>query len=351
LGFSITYNTTSHNLTFGVRERNLQVQNEDHFTGNLIHQNEWSTLPFLTYRYRISQNSRITTRVSTNSSLPSISYLSPSRNNSNPNAIVEGNEMLRSNYNVNASANYSIFKRISEVAFNTSINARYTFNDFARSLTYDSLGRSISVYENINTFNNVSSRTSLSIPVLKRILRLNPSFNYTHSNQNNIIDGINNITRTHHFTPEIQLTLTTDFIAFNTDLRFTEQIGKNSSNSNLNINSSIWNLNSDITFYLPLKFKIKISGNYYNYANLSQEFNSEFAIVNASLNKYFGKYNGWELAIEGYDLLNQNTQISRTITANTIIDARSDIISRYFLFRISYMFNSTFRINKNDEKL
>ena len=350
LGFSITYNTTSHNLTFGVRERNLQVQNEDHFTGNIIHQNELSTLPFLTYRYRISQNSRITTRVSTNSSLPSISYLSPSRNNSNPNAILEGNESLQSNYNINASANYSVFKRISEVAFNTGISARYTFNDFARSLTYDSLGRSISVYENINTFNNTTLRTSLSLPMFKRILRVNPSFDYTHSNQNNIVDGINNLTRSHHFTPGIKLTINSDFLALDTDIRFTERIGKNSANSNLNINSSVWNLNSDLTIYLPLKFELNISGNYYKYANLSQNFNSEFLIVNTSINKKIGKYNGWEIGLEGYDLLNQNTQISRTITANTRIDARSDIISRYFLLRISYLFNSTFRINDENKQ-
>ena len=346
IGLSATFNTTKHNLTVGVRERNLQVKNEDEFTGHRINQNEFSTLPFLTYRYRISQNSRITTRISTSSSLPSISYLSPSRNNSNPNAVLEGNESLRSSYNINANANYSVFKRISEVAFNVGISARYTFNDFARSLTYDSLGRSVSVYENINTFNNTTLRTSFSVPMLNRVLRLNPSFNYTNSNQNNIVDGINNLTNTHHFTPGLKLSVYVDFLEFNTDLRWTEQIGRNSANSNLNIKNSIWNVNNNLSIYLPLKFEINVSGNYYNYANLSQDFNSEFLILNASITKKFGKYDGWQVGIEGYDLLNQNTQISRTITANTIVDARSDIISRYFLFRVSYTFNSTFRTNE-----
>lgn len=349
LGISANFKTSKHNFTIGVRERNLLVKNENSFTGDLINQNEFSTLPFLKYHYRISQNSRFITRISTNSSLPSISYLSPARDNSNPNAILEGNETLQSNYNINARVDYSLFKRVSEIAFNVGASARYTFNDFARSLSYDSLGRSISVYENINTFNNVTLRTSLSIPVFKKFLRVNPIFSYTLSNQNNIVDGINNLTNTNRFTPELRLSIYTDYLAFNSDLRYTEQIGKNSVNSNLNINNSIWNFSNDLTVYLPWKFNIVISGNYYNYANLSQDFNSEFFILNAAINKNFGKYDEWEIGIEGYDLLNKNTQISREITANTIVDTRNDIISRYFLFRVSYMFNSTFRIKKEDE--
>lgn len=349
LGISATLNTAKHHFTIGVRERNLRVQNENDFTGHQINQNEFSTLPFLNYRYRISLNSNFRFRVSTNSSLPSISYLSPSRDNSNPNAILEGNESLQSNYNLNAVANYSLFKRVSEIAFNVGATARYTFNDFARSLTYDSLGRSVSVYQNINTFNNTTLFTSLSLPVFKKILRINPTFSYTHSNQNNIVDGVNNLTNTNSFTPELNLMVYTDFLEFNSKLRFTEQIGKNSVNSNLNINNSIWNLNNELTVYLPWKFNININGNYYNYANLSQDFNSKFFILNASINKNLGKYDEWEIGIEGYDLLNKNTQINRTITANTVVDSRNDIISRYFLFRVSYMFNSTFRTKKKDE--
>lgn len=349
LGVSASLNTVKHNFTFGVRERSLLVQNENEFSGDFIHQNELSTLPFLTYRYRISQNSNFTSRVTTNSSLPSISYLSPSRDNSNPNAVLEGNETLRSNYNINGRVNYSLFKRVSEIAFNAQLSARYTFNDFAKSLTYDSLGRSVSVYENINTFNNTTVRTSLSMPIFKKTLRINPSFTYSNSNQNNIVDGVNNLTNTHSFTPELRLTVFTSYLEFNSNLRLTEQKGLNSINSKLNINNSIWNLNNDLTLRLPYKFNVIISGNYYNYSNLSQNFNSEFFILNASFNKDFGKYNEWQVGIEGYDLLNQNTQISRTITANTIVDSRNDIITNYFLVRVSYMLNSTFRKKDKDE--
>jgi len=349
-GISTTYSTRSHNLSIGVRGRNLLVENENLFTDLNIKQNEFSALPFLHYRYRISQNSSFVTRISTNSSLPSISYLSPARDNTNPNNVLEGNEDLRSNYNVSANMNYLLFKPVSEFNFIAGLSARYTFNDFARSVNYDSLGRSISIYENINTFNNISGRMEATVPVFKRNLRINPRIVYTNSNQNNIVDGVNNLTNIHNFTPELRLIVLNKWVDFTTSVRLTEQIGNNSTNANMNIRNTIWNFNNDLTIFLPWKIDVKMTGNYYNYSNLSQAFNKNFFIMNASISKRFGKYDDWTVGVEGYDLLNENTNINRTFTANTIVDSRNDIISRYFLFRVTYSFNSTFRVKPEQDE-
>lgn len=72
--------------------------------------------------------------------------------------------------------------------------------------------------------------------------------------------------------------------------------------------------------------------------------------MNASISKRFGKYDDWTVGVEGYDLLNENTNINRTFTANTIVDSRNDIISRYFLFRVTYSFNSTFRVKPEQDE-
>lgn len=351
LGIAGVFAHPKHNVTLGLRGRNLIVQNVNQFTNNQIHQNVTSALPFANYRFKISQNSNLKTRITTNSSLPSINYLAPTKDNTNPNNIVEGNENLKPNYVINANVNYMLFKRISEITFSIGANARYTFNDFARSLTYDSIGRSVSVYENINTFNSIGGRTDLSVPVFNRILRINPRFNYTNTNQNNIVDSINNVTNSHNFTPELRLIVTTSFLEFTTGLRLTEQISKNNANSALNIQNSIWNFTNELKVTLLWKMELNVSGNYYNYSNLAQNFNNKFFLFNAAIVQRLGKYNEWELGIEGYDLFNKNTQINRTITANTIVDTKNDIISRYFLFRVSYTFNSTLRIQpkQNEE--
>ncbi len=346
LGVSTGYSYKSQQITFGVRVRNVLTNNENFYTLLTIRQNETNVLPYLNYRYKISQNSNLSVGFTTNSNLPSVDRLSPARDNTNPNNISVGNENLKSNYILNTNVRYMIFKPISGINFNVGMSARYTFNDFARSVQYDNLGRSVSKYENINTFNSLSGNMGLNIPVFKKILTINPLFNYTRANQNSIVDGMNNLTVTDNFMPQLRLAVTSKYIDFTTNLKFTNQIGKNTLDNNMSINNAIWNWSNDLKIYLPAKIDIVATGNYYNYANLTQGFNSKFFIMNASVAKRIGKYDQWTLAVEGYDLFNQNTQISRTITLNTIVDSRTNIITRYFLFRVTYSFNSTLRTNK-----
>lgn len=344
LGISASFNHLKQSFTIGVRGRNLLVDNVNQFTGNKIHQNITSALPFMNYRFKISPNSNFSTRFTTNSTLPSVDYLSPAVDNTNPNSILIGNESLKPNYNLNGNVNYSFFKPISGINFTLGLNARYTFNDFARSIEYDSLGRSISHYENIHTFNSWSANTQMTIPLFNKILRINPRLNYTNSHQNNIVNMVNNLTNTHNITPELRFIIQSDYVDFTTSLKMTEQIGKNNSNQFLNIRNTIWNFNNDLIIKLPWKIDINILGNYYNYSNLSQNFNTKFFLMNASISKRIGKYDEWTIAAEGYDLFNKNTQVDRIINLNTIVDSRSNIIARYFLLRITYSFNSTLQV-------
>src|SRR5690606_30803530 len=134
----------------------------------------------------------------------------------------------------------------------------------------------------------------------------------------------------HNITPELRFIIQSDYVDFTTSLKMTEQIGKNNSNQFLNIRNTIWNFNNDLIIKLPWKIDINILGNYYNYSNLSQNFNTKFFLMNASISKRIGKYDEWTIAAEGYDLFNKNTQVDRIINLNTIVDSRSNIIARYF---------------------
>lgn len=352
LGVSGNYSFKKQQLTFGTRLRNVVVKNENYFSTQIIKQNVTNAFPYMNYRFKISQNSNFSLRASTNSTLPSVDLLSPARDNSNPNAISVGNENLKPDYSINANASYMIFKPISGISFNTGIGSQYTFNDFARSLTYDSIGRSVSRYDNINTFNSLRGNMGLSIPLFKKLLTINPRFSYANANQNSIVNGANNLTNTHNFMPELRVLVNWEYLELSTSLKLTEQIGRNSADVNLNINNAIWNFQNDLKIYLPWKIDVNINGKYYNYANMSQGFNSKFFILNSSIDKRLGKYDQWTFGVEGYDLLNQNKQVNRTITLNTIVDSKTNIITRYFLFRVTYSFNSTFRTKpiENEKK-
>ena len=59
--------------------------------------------------------------------------------------------------------------------------------------------------------------------------------------------------------------------------------------------------------------------------------NSNPTLVNLYLELRFLKKNIGKLRIQGFDLLNQNTGISRTVNGTTITDVQNNRLGRYFL--------------------
>ena len=58
--------------------------------------------------------------------------------------------------------------------------------------------------------------------------------------------------------------------------------------------------------------------------------------MNASLEQQLFKKKNGVIRIAAFDLFNQNTNINRSVSANAIIDSRSNRLNRYFLISFTY---------------
>ena len=58
--------------------------------------------------------------------------------------------------------------------------------------------------------------------------------------------------------------------------------------------------------------------------------------MNASLEKQLFKKKNGVIKIAAYDLFKQNSNISRNVSANSIIDTRTNRLTRYFLASFTY---------------
>lgn len=120
----------------------------------------------------------------------------------------------------------------------------------------------------------------------------------------------------------------------------------------MNLDNQMFGLYADVGVYLDFGMEITTDFEYKNYRNLSDGYNAKPFIWNASIEQTLGKNKSWELKLQVFDILNQNIKIQRSATSNMIIDSRTSIISRYFLFTLGYKFNSTFKKNatpKNEQ--
>lgn len=346
LGFDLIYDFKKHFLSIGMNGRNVIIDNQNHFYQTSTKQNETAFLPKLRYVFRISKNSKLQFNFNTNSTLPSIGLLQPIRDNSNPNSITVGNDKLRPNYTFTSNLNYNIYNPLSGAYIYASIQGSYGINQFIQTTNYDSIGRSINSYLNGNTLNFAGSYISGSIPIVKQVLMLEPSIDYSYGNKYNYVNTIKNALISHSLSTSLELGIYTDVVEFSFGFGYDYGLNKNVINPALNLTNHTFGLTTDISVYLPWEMVLKTDFDYKNYHNLSADYNAKPFIWNVEIEQNLGKNKQWTIAVQAYDLLNQNIKVNRSASSNFITDSRTSVISRYFMLNLSYKFNSTFKKSK-----
>jgi hypothetical protein len=120
--------------------------------------------------------------------------------------------------------------------------------------------------------------------------------------------------------------------------------------TNVNINTVSNSVNSrlDNTYYIQTTnlglnwifgkgfvFRTDLFHNSYN--GLEETFNQNFLLVNMGIGKKFLKDQRGEIRLDIFDLLNQNTSISRNVTEVYLEDVQSAVLQQYFM--LSFTFN------------
>ena len=97
------------------------------------------------------------------------------------------------------------------------------------------------------------------------------------------------------------------------------------------MDASTWSLSADGRFFFlkSLVLGIDFSKNYNT--GYSSGVTANPMILNTYLEKQFFKDKRGSLRLQGFDLFNENTSVSRSISANSTIDTRSNRLGRYFM--------------------
>lgn len=109
------------------------------------------------------------------------------------------------------------------------------------------------------------------------------------------------------------------------------------------------NVNSQINSWAySLNTAINITPTWIWGGDLSKTTNSGYSsvvganpfIINTYIEKQFLKGKNGSIRFQAYDLLNEQTNVSRNVTENLINDSRSNRLGQYFMLTLSYRFQS-----------
>jgi hypothetical protein len=359
LGYGI--NTDKTNLNFSVNFQQSRLLNERDFPVSLsLNRTFQNILPAFVWRYSISdrKNFRLIYRSSANA--PGIEQLQDVVNNSNPIQVSTGNKNLRQDYQHSLFFRYSATREKDNSSFfgliaasatrhyignSTLIARRDTLIDGFRLNRGAQLSRPVNLdgYFSVRTFLMYSRPLS----VIKSNLNVNANANFVRTP--GLINGSTNYANSPTLGAGLGLSSNiSKAIDFNLSYNVSYTSVENSliSNQNDSYINHIIGGKLNLVFLERLVCSTDYSQNMYN--GLSQGFNTNFALLNLGLGYKFLKNRQAELRLTGFDILNQNTAISRTITETYLEDVRSNNLQRYFMLTFTYTLRA-FKLPENKD--
>jgi len=274
--------------------------------------------------------------------------LQPIPDNSNPNQVKLGNPNLVPTFSNNFNVSFNSYKPVSGKYMWMSLNFSAVDNAFANSVTYDSLGRTVSQTLNVYGNYNGGGYIGAGLPIFSKVLTISPSISSNYYKYSSYINLQKNVTTTLNNNFELKLDVDIDTLAFSVGFTYDYNDPSSSLSNASNKPYSTQSFDASFRLKLPFKLLFETDAKYVINSQRTEGYNLNYIVWNATISKLFLKNENLILSINGNDILNQNISNTRTIQDNVITDDKTNIISRYFLLKLTYKFNST-KTKDNDD--
>jgi hypothetical protein len=343
------------NLTMGVDYQRADLNGSQTYPQEMdVKKSFESFLPSMMMTYKLSNMTNLRLFYRTNTNAPSITQLQNVIDNSNRLQLSTGNPALRQEYSHNLMTNFAYANPTSGFNAFIFLNGSYT-QDVIGSKTIYAQGDTLELPEYnvtllpggqltypVNLDHSYSARGMFNLAYFLKPIKSNLNFvtgiGYYQS-PGYIGESLN---RSNSYSLTNSLILTSN-ISSKLDFTFSYtsnySIVKNTAGSAMNLSDTkYWyqSASGKLNWIIWKGFVLNTDVLYQYNQGLSQSYNQEYLVWNASVGKKFLKSQAAEFKIGVYDILNQNNSISRSVTANMIRDTRTNAFQRYFLVLFTY---------------
>lgn len=313
--------------------------------------------PVARFAYNFSKAKSLSLNYHGDAQQPGFSQLQDVFDSSNRQYQTRGNPHLKPSINHSLNIFYTDFNFVSGRVLFSSL----AFSKIQNQIVYNTIqlgnsGTQLTVPQNINGYYNVSGFYNISKPYKNRMYVAGLSGNLNYNHNINLVDSIkntgNNWVASQGFTFEFNYKEWLEFgIGANYNLNLVSYKNSIASAGNLkNDQYNSWGLTSNIVIDIPKNWILKSDLEYTTNKGLTGGVGKNVAIVNASLERQLFKKKNGILRFQGFDLLNQNSNISRTINSNSITDSRITKLNRYFMLSFTYRLQK-FSGKKSQQKI
>lgn len=296
--------------------------------------------PMAQFNYMFDKRTNLRIMYNGRTSQPSMTQLQPVADISDPTNITIGNPDLNPRYTNNVFIRFQQFTPEKQRAFMIMANGSYIINDIVSYTSYNQeTGVKTTTYKNVNGNYSGNVRMMLNTPLKNKKFSINSMTMASFANSNGYINEEKNTNRNLILSERGGI----DFRSSYLDLGVNGNIRYNATSNSLqkenNQNTFNYGAGGYTTIYLPLNFKIESDVNWSTNSGYRDGFKQNEVLWNASASKSFLKNNQGTLRFKIYDILQQRSNISRSITASYIQDSEYNTLGSYFMVHFIYRFS------------
>ena len=307
--------------------------------------------PNIRFRYKWSKQTTLNIRYRGSTSQPSMTDLIDITDDSNPLNITKGNPGLKPSFSNNVNANFSTYNTEAQRGINVFASYSNTINAITRKATYDeATGATTTQPENINGNWNVNGGF-----VFNSAIPANTKFTYStftdggYSERVSYISmqGVQGSVKSIAKTVNVSERLTANYRADNWDFSLNGFVRYSHSKSTAQpedkMNVFNFSYGPSVNYTLPW-YNIKISTNLSMSSRRGYsdpKANTDELLWNAQVSASFLPKNALTVSLQLFDILQQQSNISRVVEALYRRDSESNAIYSYGMLNLSYKFNNT----------
>ncbi|MCF0235697.1 MAG: outer membrane beta-barrel protein [Bacteroidaceae bacterium] len=370
LQLRLRYNTDKINSSFGLSfsPQRTHLEYNRPLVGTIdTMRTVFHISPQVRFRYRISKTNSLMIFYRGSASEPSMTNLLNVVDSSDPLNISMGNPGLKPTWNDMLRMFYNGYDATTQRGFSANANFSQTRNSISNVMIYDqATGRQFTRPENINGNWNAGAGVTYNTPLDKsKLLTLATSTNaryarsvgYVSTNaaavtsfQTPTVDQLNalfaaanaekNVNRTLTLGENLDLTYRQTYwdVALNGAVNYQHSRSALQPNNNLDTWTFSYgataNLNLNNGFSLSTDIRMQSRRGF-----AASSMNTNELIWNAQISKTFLRSKALTLSLKFYDILQQESNISRNLTAMMRSDSWNNQLTSYFMLHLSYKLN------------
>ena len=303
----------------------------------------WFPIARLTYNF--TRTKTLNFNYNGNARQPDFEQLQPVMDKSNPQYLTEGNPSLRPSTSHNFNTNFNNFNFGTGRIFLVNLGFNFVNNQIVNNVirykdANDKLtGVQLTRPENVDGFYNTNLFVTYAQPFKNRkyVISTNSLVNY--NNNISLVDGERTVGRNWLYSQGANFEFNIPWLELITGVRYNLNYADFRDAGQSITRQSTWTLSSDARFDLGKGFIFRWDFDYLLNQGLAAGVQQNVALLNASLEKEIFKSKNGIFRLAGFDILKQNTSVSRNINTNFITDTRTNRLTQYFMLSFTYRLN------------